>query len=320
MSATCVRVPVVNGHSEAVNVQTRRELSPERARELLDAAPGVTVLDDPAAALYPLAIDASGQDEVFVGRIRRDPGHERALDLWIVADNLRKGAALNAVQLAELLHERGLIALAHGADSAACNGIEGVAPERAKTVDDERLLGGAAHPRQVPARAVGGAERPRRAGPPPRRAGRDPHRRIEPERTVDWEAAAADGAEVSGRVKIEPSGWGTRVTLSASRGGRRTGARDRARASDRARYPRGVGQTPRPRQIQTVETEQTPESEALEVNPRSSRNQSRRLPSSSRVPGSLRGCSGAVSNNRRPRPCRARANCRARSQTPSRLQ
>ena len=109
MSATCVRVPVINGHSEAVNVQTRRELSPERARELLDAAPGVSVLDDPAAALYPLAIDASGQDDVFVGRIRRDPGHERALDLWIVADNLRKGAALNGVQLAELLHERGLI-------------------------------------------------------------------------------------------------------------------------------------------------------------------------------------------------------------------
>jgi len=108
ISATCVRVPVVNGHSEAVNVQTRRELSPERARELLDAAPGVSVLDNPAAAQYPLAIDASGQDDVFVGRIRRDPGHERALDLWIVADNLRKGAALNAVQLAELLHERHL--------------------------------------------------------------------------------------------------------------------------------------------------------------------------------------------------------------------
>ncbi|MGA8363153.1 MAG: aspartate-semialdehyde dehydrogenase [Solirubrobacteraceae bacterium] len=110
ISATCVRVPVLNGHSEAVNVQMSRELSPERARELLNAAPGVSVLDDPSAALYPLAIDASGQDEVFVGRIRRDPGHERALDLWIVADNLRKGAALNAVQLAELLHERHLIA------------------------------------------------------------------------------------------------------------------------------------------------------------------------------------------------------------------
>jgi aspartate-semialdehyde dehydrogenase len=109
VSATCVRVPVVNGHSEAVNVQTRRELSPERARELLAAAPGVVVLDDPGAALYPLAIDATGKDDVFVGRIRRDPGHERALDLWIVADNLRKGAATNAVQIAELLHERELI-------------------------------------------------------------------------------------------------------------------------------------------------------------------------------------------------------------------
>jgi aspartate-semialdehyde dehydrogenase len=108
VSATCVRVPVVTGHSEAVNVQTREELSPERARELLAAAPGVVVLDDPDAALYPLAIDAAGRDEVFVGRIRRDPGHERALDMWIVADNLRKGAATNAVQIAELLHERGL--------------------------------------------------------------------------------------------------------------------------------------------------------------------------------------------------------------------
>jgi aspartate-semialdehyde dehydrogenase len=109
VSATCVRVPVVTGHSEAVNVQTREELSPERARELLRAAPGVTVLDDPDAAVYPLAIDAAGKDGVFVGRIRRDPGHERALDMWIVADNLRKGAATNAVQLAELLHERGLL-------------------------------------------------------------------------------------------------------------------------------------------------------------------------------------------------------------------
>ena len=118
ISATCVRVPVVNGHSEAVNVQTRDAISPERARELLAAAPGVTVIDDPGAALYPLAIEAVGKDDVFVGRIRRDPGHERALDLWVVSDNLRKGAATNAVQLAELLHERGLLA-AQGARSAA---------------------------------------------------------------------------------------------------------------------------------------------------------------------------------------------------------
>ncbi len=118
ISATCVRVPVVNGHSEAVNVQTRDPLSPQRARELLAAAPGVAVLDDPASAVYPQAIDASGRDEVFVGRIRRDPGNERALDLWVVSDNLRKGAALNAIQLAEALHARGLIA-AQGARSAA---------------------------------------------------------------------------------------------------------------------------------------------------------------------------------------------------------
>jgi aspartate-semialdehyde dehydrogenase len=109
VSATCVRVPVAIGHSEAVNVQTREPLSPERCRELLAAAPGVTVLDDPASALYPLAIDAAGRDDVFVGRIRRDPSHDSALDMWIVSDNLRKGAATNAVQLAELLHERGLV-------------------------------------------------------------------------------------------------------------------------------------------------------------------------------------------------------------------
>jgi aspartate-semialdehyde dehydrogenase len=109
VSATCVRVPVVTGHSEAVNVQTREDLSPEQARELLAAAPGVVVLDDPGAASYPLAIEAAGRDEVFVGRIRRDAGHERALDLWVVADNLHKGAATNAVQIAELLHERALI-------------------------------------------------------------------------------------------------------------------------------------------------------------------------------------------------------------------
>ncbi|MEY2532340.1 MAG: aspartate-semialdehyde dehydrogenase [bacterium] len=109
VSATCVRVPVVNGHSEAVNVQTRAPLSPEQARELLEAAPGVTVVDDPAGARYPLAIDADGRDDVLVGRIRRDPGHDQALDLWVVSDNLRKGAATNAVQLLEALHERGLV-------------------------------------------------------------------------------------------------------------------------------------------------------------------------------------------------------------------
>jgi aspartate-semialdehyde dehydrogenase len=109
VSATCVRVPVVTGHSEAVNVETREPLSPERARELLEAAPGVTVVDDPATARFPMAIEAAGRDEVLVGRIRRDPGNERALDLFVVADNLRKGAATNAVQVAELLVERDLL-------------------------------------------------------------------------------------------------------------------------------------------------------------------------------------------------------------------
>ncbi|HEX7058953.1 MAG TPA: aspartate-semialdehyde dehydrogenase [Solirubrobacterales bacterium] len=109
VSATCVRVPVLTGHSEAVNVETREPLEVERARELLAAAAGVTVIDDPAEGRYPMAIEAAGRDDVLVGRIRRDPGNERALDLWIVSDNLRKGAATNAVQVAELLVERGLL-------------------------------------------------------------------------------------------------------------------------------------------------------------------------------------------------------------------
>ncbi len=109
ISATCARVPVFTGHSQAVNVQTREPLSPEDCRELLAGARGVAVVDSPADGVYPLAIDATGRDDVLVGRIRRDPSHERCLNLWVVGDNLRKGAATNAVQLAELLHERGLI-------------------------------------------------------------------------------------------------------------------------------------------------------------------------------------------------------------------
>jgi len=108
ISATCVRIPVHTGHSQSINVQTRDGLSPEACRELLSSAPGVTVIDDPANGLYPLAIDAEGQDQVLVGRIRRDPSHDRCLNLWVVGDNLRKGAATNAVQVAELLNVRGL--------------------------------------------------------------------------------------------------------------------------------------------------------------------------------------------------------------------
>jgi aspartate-semialdehyde dehydrogenase len=109
ISATCVRVPVYNSHSESVNIQTRGDLSPKRCREVLSAFPGVVVVDEPAAGRYPMPIDAAGRDEVFVGRIRRDPSQERCLNLWIVSDNLRKGAATNAVQVAELLLERNLV-------------------------------------------------------------------------------------------------------------------------------------------------------------------------------------------------------------------
>jgi aspartate-semialdehyde dehydrogenase len=103
VSATCVRVPVLNSHSEAVWVRTREPIGPDEARALLAAEPGITVIDDPAANLYPMAIDADGVDDVLVGRIRRDLGDPNALALWIVADNLRKGAATNAVEIAELL-------------------------------------------------------------------------------------------------------------------------------------------------------------------------------------------------------------------------
>jgi len=118
ISATCVRVPVVTGHSESVNVQTERELSPEDCRELLSGAPGLVVVDDPGEGAYPLPIDVEGRDDVLVGRIRRDPSHERCLNLWVVGDNLRKGAATNAVQVAELLAERDLVRPAAAASFA----------------------------------------------------------------------------------------------------------------------------------------------------------------------------------------------------------
>ncbi|MEA2123356.1 MAG: aspartate-semialdehyde dehydrogenase [Solirubrobacteraceae bacterium] len=109
VSVTCARVPVTYSHSLSVNVQTRDPLEPDEARELLRAMPGCEVVDDPAHHGYPTAAAAAGRDEVFVGRIRRDPSHPRALNLWVVSDNLYKGAATNAVQLAEVLHERGLV-------------------------------------------------------------------------------------------------------------------------------------------------------------------------------------------------------------------
>jgi aspartate-semialdehyde dehydrogenase len=107
--ATCVRVPVWRGHSEAVWIETHTPLDADDAREILRAAPGVRVVDDPALAEYPLASDAARTDDVLVGRIRRDPSRQNGLALWIVADNLRKGAATNGVQIAELLVERDLV-------------------------------------------------------------------------------------------------------------------------------------------------------------------------------------------------------------------
>ena len=103
VSSTTVRVPVFRGHGEALVAQFREDLSPERAREILADAPGVQLADDPARGVYPLPREAEGTDPVYVGRIRRDTGLPRALALWVVSDNLLKGAALNAVQIAETL-------------------------------------------------------------------------------------------------------------------------------------------------------------------------------------------------------------------------
>lgn len=107
VSATCVRVPVFQSHSQAVHIETIEPLTADHARQLLMVSPGVVVLDEPALNIYPLARDATGRDEVFVGRIRSDASHPRGLALWVVADNLRKGAATNAVQIAESLVMRG---------------------------------------------------------------------------------------------------------------------------------------------------------------------------------------------------------------------
>ncbi len=106
VTATTVRVPVFFGHSESVNVEFKKELTPEKARQLLKKAPGVTVVDNPAKNQYPLAIYAAGKDDTFVGRIRKDESVKYGLNLWVVADNIRKGAALNAVQIAEILGEK----------------------------------------------------------------------------------------------------------------------------------------------------------------------------------------------------------------------
>ncbi len=107
VSATCVRVPVMHSHSQAVHIETTEPLSADQARQILMLAPGAVVVDEPAANAYPLPRDAQGRDEVFIGRIRDDASHPNGLALWIVADNLRKGAATNAVQIAEALVTNG---------------------------------------------------------------------------------------------------------------------------------------------------------------------------------------------------------------------
>lgn len=109
ISATCARVPVFIGHSQAVHIEFSDPMSPDTARRILAAAPGVKVLDDPNISLYPQAWSVAGSDEVFVGRIRKDSSHDCGLAMWVVADNLRKGAALNAVQIAETVIDRSWI-------------------------------------------------------------------------------------------------------------------------------------------------------------------------------------------------------------------
>ena len=109
LCATTVRVPVMGGHSEAVNVEFQKDFDLERVRELLQQSPGVLLQDDPSHTLYPMPLHCQDRDEVFVGRVRRDFTRDKCLNMWVVADNLRKGAATNAVQIAEALVDQGLM-------------------------------------------------------------------------------------------------------------------------------------------------------------------------------------------------------------------
>jgi aspartate-semialdehyde dehydrogenase len=109
VTATTVRIPVVGGHSESVNVEFENEFDLNEVTTLLSNAPGIIVQQDDAAQLYPMPLWAHEKDEVFVGRLRRDETQEKTLNMWVVSDNLRKGAATNAVQIAEYLQEKGII-------------------------------------------------------------------------------------------------------------------------------------------------------------------------------------------------------------------
>ncbi len=109
VTATCVRVPVFYGHSESINIETEKKLSPAEARAILAQAPGVQVYDNPKEKMYPMPIDAAGEYPTFIGRIREDESIANGLNMWVVADNILKGAALNAVQIAETLIEKQLL-------------------------------------------------------------------------------------------------------------------------------------------------------------------------------------------------------------------
>jgi aspartate-semialdehyde dehydrogenase len=109
VSATCVRVPVFKGHAEAINIQTEKKVSPDEVREMLEAAEGVKVVDDPGKSIWPYSLMAADKDEVFVGRIREDTSAQNAIDLFCVSDNIRKGGALNAVQIAEKMRQMDLL-------------------------------------------------------------------------------------------------------------------------------------------------------------------------------------------------------------------
>lgn len=119
VTATCVRVPVVGGHSEAVNIRFSKNAEVDEVTATLSKSPGLVVQDDPSRSIYPMPLNAEGKDEVFVGRIRKDESEDNSINLWVVSDNLRKGAATNSVQILELLMEKGLI----GTPVQAVNGL-----------------------------------------------------------------------------------------------------------------------------------------------------------------------------------------------------
>ncbi len=109
ISATTVRVPVFNAHSESITCEFEKEVDLKKVREILENSPGIKLIDKPENSIYPTPLIADGKDDVFVGRIRKNPAFENAIDMWVVSDNIRKGAALNAIQIAEELIKQNLI-------------------------------------------------------------------------------------------------------------------------------------------------------------------------------------------------------------------